>query len=58
EWYAINVWSILINKTFLNISDIELVHGEICSIASNNQKNNDEIYRIKSQRKALEHHIN
>lgn len=27
-WYAINVWSILIDKIFLNIPNIELVRGE------------------------------
>ncbi|CAG8537840.1 9160_t:CDS:1, partial [Dentiscutata heterogama] len=56
-WYAINVWSILIDKTFLNIPDIELVRGETCSVASSNRKNDDEMYRIKGQRKALGHRI-
>ncbi|CAG8632796.1 3026_t:CDS:2, partial [Acaulospora colombiana] len=56
-WYAVNIWSILIDKAFLNIPNIELVRGETCSITSSNRKNDGEMYRIKGQRKALGHRI-
>jgi len=49
---------VLIDKAFLNILDIDLVRGETCSVASSNRRNDDEIYRMKGNRKALGHRIN
>ena len=57
-WYAVNIWDVLIDKAFLNVSDIDLVRGETCSVASSNRRNDDEIYRMKGNRKALGHRIN
>ncbi|CAG8776728.1 13259_t:CDS:2, partial [Ambispora leptoticha] len=37
-WYAINIWSIMIDKAFLNVQDIELVRGDSVSVASGNRK--------------------
>ena len=40
-WYAINIWSIMIDKAFLNVQDIELVRGDSASVASGNRKKNN-----------------
>ncbi|CAG8759656.1 2596_t:CDS:2, partial [Acaulospora morrowiae] len=56
-WYAVNIWGILIDKAFLNVSDIDLVRGETCSVASSNRRNDDEMYIVKGNRKALGHRI-
>ncbi|CAI2185302.1 102_t:CDS:2, partial [Funneliformis geosporum] len=42
--YAVNIWGILIDKAFLNVPDIDLVRGEMCSVTSSNQRNDDEMY--------------
>ncbi|CAG8814122.1 30182_t:CDS:2, partial [Racocetra persica] len=52
-WYATNIWSMLIDKAFLNVLNIELVCEDTCSIASSNRKNDNELYKIKGQRKAI-----
>ncbi len=56
-WYAVNIWGMLIDKAFLNVPDIDLVRGETCSVASSNRRNDDEMYKIKGNRKALGHRI-
>ncbi|CAG8478246.1 13824_t:CDS:2, partial [Ambispora leptoticha] len=40
-WYTINIWSIMIDKAFLKVQDIELVRGDSASVASGNRKKNN-----------------